>query len=175
MVSILRRFAVRCSIVLLAAGLSPVAKAAAQAPPMGMGWAIESQMRNQAIGDAMAQQAAMTYYNMMLNYRRTTGDWTTKFAPPVSAAQLQQSIQGANAAAQRYIQGSQINSNRTHEAINNYDIRAIRGQNEVYIPGTGTVQRVDNGYANYYLGAYGGVYGTNGPVPNGATPLKTRW
>ena len=47
----------------VAASLASTAASAQYAPPMDMSWAIQSQMRNQAMGDAMARRAYINAYN----------------------------------------------------------------------------------------------------------------
>lgn len=98
----------------------------AQAPPMDMSWAFRMQMQNQAMGDAMAYGAAMQYYNYMLALRRQ-GYTGPSLPTGVTPQSLQNSINGANEAAQRYIAGMQRNSERNSFTVNDYSMRAIRG------------------------------------------------
>jgi hypothetical protein len=113
--------------MLAAAALVAAAGAAtAQAPPMDMSWAMQSQMRNQAMGDAAARNAAMAYYNYMRRLR-ARGYRGPSLATGVTSDSLRRSVQGANDASQAYIHGAQINSGRTGAAIHDHDMRAVRG------------------------------------------------
>ncbi len=176
-----RRFGpCRCALTglaLLAAGLA--APAGAQAPPMDMSGMMANQMYLQQQGDMMARQAAMDYYNRIQQYRQQTG-YTGYIPPPVSAQQLQQSINGANQATQDYIQNSARNSNRTSAAIETYDQQVIRGQQTMVNPYTGQVlNNVPNTNNNYYQTDNGAVHGTDSyNLPPGATqlqPVKPQW
>ena len=112
---------------LFAAAISLSATAAlAQAAPMDMSWAIQSQMRNQMMGDQMAHATAMAYYNYMLRLR-SMGYTGPSLATGITAQSLENSINAANAATQGYIAGSQVNSARTSAAVGDYDMRAVRG------------------------------------------------
>jgi hypothetical protein len=102
------------------------AGAFAQAPPMDMSWAIQQQMRSQAMGDYAARNAAMTYYNYMQQLR-AMGYKGPSLPTGVTSQSLRDSVDGANAATQRYIQGSQLNSNRRSNAANDFSMRGIRG------------------------------------------------
>lgn len=101
-------------------------KAVAQMPNMDMSWAFRSQMQYQQMGDAMARATAMAYYNYMLRLRAmgyTGPSLPTGVTPDTlraSMQRLQQSYDAYNASAA-------ANSNRTSNAIANYDMRAIRG------------------------------------------------
>ena len=93
---------------------------------MDMSWAIQSQMRNQMMGDQMAHATAMAYYNYMLRLR-AMGYTGPSLATGVTTQSLENSINAANAATQGYIQASQVNSARTSNAVGDYDMRAVRG------------------------------------------------
>jgi len=105
--------------------------AAAQAPPMNMSWAFNSQAQLQARGDAFARTMAMQYYNYMRQLR-ASGYTGPSLATGFNAQTLQQSGQALNAATQAYIQGSTVNRNITSNAIGDYDMRAIRGCTKYY-------------------------------------------
>lgn len=111
--------------MLLTAFLVP-STATAQAPPMDMSWAIQRQMVMQQHGDYTAHATAMAYYNYMVALR-ARGYTGPSLPTGVTTQSLQRSIQGANNAGQRYIQGGMSNSNRTSNAIYDYGMRAIRG------------------------------------------------
>src|SRR5215467_4590671 len=114
--------------VLLAGGIVMAATAvsAQMAPPMDMSWGIQSQMRNQMLGDQRAQYAAMWYYNTMMRLR-AMGYTGPSLPTGVTTPSLENSINAANAATQRYIAGSQANSVATSNAVGDYDMRAVRG------------------------------------------------
>ena len=112
---------------LLVAALSLASSGAfAQGPPMDMSWGIASQMRYQVIGNQMAYNTAMQYYQYMQRLR-AMGYNGPSLPTGVTPQSLQASINSANAATQRYIRGSQYNSARTSAAIYDYNMRAIRG------------------------------------------------
>jgi len=98
----------------------------AQNPPMDMSWAIRSQLRNQQIGDATARYWGMQYYNYMQRLRQQ-GYTGPSLPTGVTPQSLQRSIAAANDATQRYIRSGQINSERRSFAVNDWDMRAIRG------------------------------------------------
>ena len=114
--------------VLLASAIAMTATAtfAQMAPPMDMSWAIQSQMRNQMLGDQRASYAAMWYYNTMMRLR-AMGYTGPSLPTGVTTQSLENSINAANAATQRYIAGSQVNSAATSNAVGDYDMRAVRG------------------------------------------------
>jgi hypothetical protein len=98
----------------------------AQMPNMDMSWAMRSQMQLQQQGDATARATAMAYYRYMLQLRRmgyTGPSLPTGVTPETlraSAQRLQQSMDAYHAS-------SAANSDRTSNAINNWDYRAVRG------------------------------------------------
>lgn len=98
----------------------------AQAPPMNMSWGVQSQMQLQARNDYVARMTAMAYYNYMLQLRRM-GYTGPSLPTGVTPESLQASIQRAQQAANGLIQSGYNNSNRTSNAINNWDMRAVRG------------------------------------------------
>ena len=100
--------------------------AGAQAPPMDMSWAIQQQMMLQQQGDLAARQAAMAYYNQMLRLRMM-GYTGPSLPTGVTPQSLQNSINQLNNSYQSYNQSAMQNSNRTSRAIQDYDLRAIRG------------------------------------------------
>lgn len=100
--------------------------AAAQMPPMSMEWAIQSQLQNQAMGEAMALQGAMMYLNTM-QALRAQGYTGPPLPTGITPQSLQESIAAANAASNRYIAGSQANSAARSRAVNDWTMRAIRG------------------------------------------------
>jgi hypothetical protein len=98
----------------------------AQMPNMDMSWAMRSQMQLQQQGDAVARATAMAYYRYMLQLRQrgyTGPSLPTGVTPETlraSAQRLQQSMDAYHAS-------SAANSDRTSNAINNWDYRAVRG------------------------------------------------
>ena len=112
---------------LIAAAFAAVSTSVlAQAPPMDMSWAMQSQMQNQAMGDAAARNAAMAYYNHMRRLR-AQGYRGPSLPTGVTNESLRNSINGANQASQAYIRGSQANSARTGAAIYDNGMRGTRG------------------------------------------------
>jgi hypothetical protein len=100
--------------------------AAAQMPNMDMSWGMRSQMQLQRQGDYMAHATAMAYYNYMLRLRRmgyTGPSLPTGVTPDTLRASMQRLQQSMDA----YHASSAANSDRTSNAINNYDYRAVRG------------------------------------------------
>jgi hypothetical protein len=120
--------AITVAAVLMVAASTP---AAAQAPPMNLSWGIASQMQYQARGDAFARSMAQYYLNYMQQLR-AAGYTGPSIDTGFNAQTLQQAGQAANAATQRYIQGSMVNSQKTFNAASDYDLRAIRGCTLVY-------------------------------------------
>ncbi len=114
--------------ILMAAALCGVSTSAMaqMAPPMDMSWGMQSQMQNQAMGDAAARNAAMAYYNYMSRLR-AQGYRGPSLPTGVTNESLRNSINGANQASQNYIHGSQANSARTGAAIYDNGMRATRG------------------------------------------------
>ncbi len=98
----------------------------AQNAPMDMSWAIRSQLRNQQIGDATARYWGMQYYNYMQRLRQL-GYTGPSLPTGITPESLQRSIAAANDATQRYIRSGQINSERRSFAVQDWDMRAIRG------------------------------------------------
>ena len=93
---------------------------------MDMSWGIQSQMRNWQIGNQMAYDSAMAYYNYMRRLR-AQGYRGPSLPTGVTNESLRRSIDGANAATQRYIRSGEINSARRSNAIGDYTMRAVRG------------------------------------------------
>lgn len=97
------------------------------APPMDMSPMIQRQYDLQEEGDRRAAEAARQYYDYMQQLRAQ--GYTGPSAPTgITPGQLQDSVEGANAATQRYIQGAQRNSDRRLRAIDRWDQQAIRGR-----------------------------------------------
>lgn len=109
--------------LMAAAGAAP---AFAQMPNMDMSWAINQQMRLQQQGDYAAMSTARAYYNYMLRLRQM-GYTGPSLATGVTPQSLQNSIRGAQNAMDSYRHASQANSNRTSNAIGNWDRQAVRG------------------------------------------------
>lgn len=109
----------------LMAALTP-ANAVAQMPNMDMSWAIRSQMQLQRQGDATARATAMAYYNYMLRLRRM-GYKGPSLPTGVTSDTLQSSMQRLQQSMDAYHASSAANSNRTSNAIANWDYGAIRG------------------------------------------------
>ena len=126
MKNLLTAFAI--AAVLMVVASTPLA---AQAPPMNMSWGIASQMQYQAQGDAFARSMAQYYLNYMQRLR-AMGYTGPSLPTGFNAQTLMQANQAANAAAQRYIQGSMVNSNITNNVAGDYDLRAIRGCTKLY-------------------------------------------
>jgi len=103
-----------------------VSGASAQAPPMDMSWGIQNQMQYQYMGDQRARAAALAYYNYM-RALRARGYRGPSLPTGVTGRSLQNSINGANRATQGYIRHSQAGSNARSNAVDDYDMRAIRG------------------------------------------------
>jgi hypothetical protein len=101
------------------------APAFAQMPNMDMSWAINQQMRLQQQGDNAAMNAASAYYNYMVRLRQM-GYTGPSLATGVTPQSLQNSIRGAQNAMDAYNHASQVNSNRTSNAVSNWDYRAVR-------------------------------------------------
>jgi len=109
----------------LIAGLTST-NAAAQMPNMDMSWGIRSQMMFQAQGDAMARATAMAYYNYMLRLR-AMGYTGPSLPTGVTPETLRASMQRLQQSMDAYHASSMANSNRTSNAIANWDYQAIRG------------------------------------------------
>jgi hypothetical protein len=120
-----RYIATLATTLLLTLTLAPK-QAAGQTLNMDMSWGIRNQMMYQAQGNAYARAAAQAYYNYMLRLRAMgyTG-------PSLPTGVTAQSLQAANQRLQQsydaYNRSSAINSQRTSNAINDWDMRAIRG------------------------------------------------
>jgi hypothetical protein len=97
----------------------------AQAPPMDMSWAMQSQTYLWNRGNAAAMAAGQACYNALLRLRMQG------YRGPADCGANQQTLQNSinrlNQAQQSYIQNSMANSWRTHQAIGNWDMGAIRG------------------------------------------------
>lgn len=98
----------------------------AQGPPMDMSWAMRSQMQNQAMGNQMANQAAMQYYNYMRQLR-AQGYTGPSLPTGITPQSLNDSVNGANRAGQSYIRDQQLNSARRSAAIRDNGLRGTRG------------------------------------------------
>ncbi len=114
------------ALVLGLALLGPSAAQAQMAPPMDMSWGMRAQMQYQAQGDAAARAAAMTYYRYMQQLR-AAGYTGPSLPTGVTNESLRASINAANQAAQSYNQSQFYNSQRRSNAVNDYDMRAVRG------------------------------------------------
>jgi len=102
------------------------ATAFAQTLNMDMSWGINQQIRLQQQGDAAARNAAMAYYNYMLRLRQM-GYTGPSLPTGVTTQSLQNSIQALQNSMNAYHQSSMANANRTYNAVNSWDYRAIRG------------------------------------------------
>ena len=100
--------------------------AVAQMPNMDMSWGIRSQMALQARGNATAHATAMAYYNYMLRLR-AMGYRGPSLPTGVTPDTLRASMQRLQQSMDAYHASSMANSNRTNNAINNWDYRAVRG------------------------------------------------
>jgi hypothetical protein len=117
-------FTVIGTLGLLVALTSP--KASAQMPNMDMSWAMRSQMQLQYQGDLNARRVAMQYYNYMLRLRQrgyTGPSLPTGVTPDTLRASMQRLQQSMDA----YHASAAANSNRTSNAVGDWDNRAIRG------------------------------------------------
>ena len=103
-----------------------LASTQAKAQNMNMSWGIRAQMQYQQQGDAYARAMAQYYYNYMLRLRQM-GYTGPSLPTGFNAQTLQQSVQAANAATQRYIQSGADSSNRRSFAAEDYSRRAIQG------------------------------------------------
>ena len=105
---------IRITLAAALASLVLCDTAAAQAPPMDMSWAIQSQIQNQRTGDRMARQAGRKAYRMLKRARArghpyngtlVLGNHPNSFGDGGYAAR----------------------SNATHRALTDHDLRATRG------------------------------------------------
>ncbi|HUL63764.1 MAG TPA: hypothetical protein VLW55_04035 [Burkholderiaceae bacterium] len=124
------RFLTTTAIALTLGFIAPAA-VLAQAPPMDMSWAIRSQQRNWAIGQAAANNTAMAYYRMMQQLR-AMGYTGPSLPTGVTPESLRNSINAANKAGMDYNHAQMLNSQRRSNAAADYDLRAIRGCTYAY-------------------------------------------
>ena len=117
---------IKIAAVALALGLVAPAAVLAQAPPMDMSWAIRSQQRNWAMGQAAAAATALSYYRTMQQLR-AMGYTGPSLPTGVTPESLRNSINAANQAGIDYNHAQMLNSQRRSNAIADYDLRAIRG------------------------------------------------
>jgi hypothetical protein len=116
------------TVAALSLGLATVAPTAvlAQASPMDMSWAIQSQIqidpRRQEAGDA----AAMNYFRYMQRLR-SIGHAGPSLPSGVTPLSLPDSNDAANQAGMAHNREEMLISKRPHNAIRDYDLRAIRG------------------------------------------------
>lgn len=114
------------ALSLAIAVLATPAAHAQYAPPMDMSWAMRSQMNNWNYGQAAANAAAMSYLRQMQQLR-AAGYRGPSLPTGVTNQSLRNSINAANRAGMDYNRAQSRNSQRTSNAINDYDMRAIRG------------------------------------------------
>ena len=100
--------------------------AIAQAPPMDMSWALRSQTNLYNQGQATANATALQYYRYMQQLR-AAGYTGPSLPTGVTNESLRASINAANQAGQAYNRARYYNSQRRSNAVNDYDMRAIRG------------------------------------------------
>ena len=100
--------------------------AIAQAPPMDMSWALRSQTNAYNQGQAAANATALQYYRYMQQLR-AAGYTGPSLPTGVTNESLRASINAANQAGQAYNRAQYYNSQRRSNAVNDYDMRAIRG------------------------------------------------
>ena len=100
--------------------------AIAQAPPMDMSWALRSQTNLYNQGQAAANATALQYYRYMQQLR-AAGYTGPSLPTGVTNESLRASINAANQAGQAYNRAQFYNSQRRSNAVNDYDMRAIRG------------------------------------------------
>ena len=98
----------------------------AQAAPMDMSWAMRSQTQLWNQGQANANATAMAYLRYMQQLR-AAGYTGPSLPTGVTNESLRASINAANQAAQSYNRSQFNNSQRRSNAVNDYDMRAIRG------------------------------------------------
>jgi transcription elongation factor len=121
----------KTTAVALTLGLVAPAAVLAQAPPMDMSWAIRSQQRNWAAGQAAANNTALAYYRYMQQLR-AMGYTGPSLPTGVTPESLRNSINAANQAGMAYNHAQMLNSQRRSNAIADYDLRAIRGCSYAY-------------------------------------------
>ena len=115
-------------IVALSLGVAVLASSAAHAqnPPMDMSWAMRSQMNAWNQGQAAANATAMQYLRYMQQLR-AAGYTGPSLPTGVTNESLRASINAANQAGQAYNRAQFNNSQRRSNAVNDYDMRAVRG------------------------------------------------
>ena len=114
--------------IVLSLGFAVIAPtlAIAQAPPMDMSWALRSQTNLYNQGQAAANATALQYYRYMQQLR-AAGYTGPSLPTGVTNESLRASINAANQAGQAYNRAQFYNSQRRSNAVNDYDMRAIRG------------------------------------------------
>ncbi len=94
--------------------IAGAASAQSYAPPMDMSWAIQSQMRNQQMGDYMAHQAGMRAYHMLRRARAAGHPFNGTLVLGNHPNTFGDGGYGAR-------------SNAHHRALQDYSYRAIQG------------------------------------------------
>jgi hypothetical protein len=105
--------------VLAASLVAGAASAQSYAPPMDMSWAIQSQMRNQMVGDQMARAAGMRAYRMLRAARRAGHPYNGTLVLGNHPNTFGDGGYGAR-------------SNAQHRALTDYSLRAIQGCTRFY-------------------------------------------
>ena len=118
------------ALTMLVVALTSRPASAQMMPNMDMSWAMQSQMRLQQRGDAVAANTARAYYLYMQNLRRR-GYRGPSLPTGVTNESLRRSIEGAQNSANALIQSGMVNSNRRSNAVGNWDLRALRGCQQV--------------------------------------------
>jgi Flp pilus assembly protein TadG len=121
-----RPFKIARIVLTLGFAVLAPALAIAQAPPMDMSWAIRSQTNLYNQGQAAANATALQYYRYMQQLR-AQGYTGPSLPTGVTNESLRASINAANQAGQAYNRAQYYNSQRRSNAVNDYDMRAIRG------------------------------------------------
>ena len=101
--------------------------ASAQTLNMNMNWGVQSQLQLQRQGDMTAAATAQAYYQYMQWYRRTYHYDGPSLPTGVTAETMRNSMQALQRSMDAYHASAMNNSNRTSNAVGNWDLRAVRG------------------------------------------------
>ena len=113
-----------------ALGAVPLAAASAQAPPMDMSWALQSQTYLWNRGNQAAIAAGQACYNAIIAARMRG------YLGPLDCGANQQTLQNSinrlNQAQQDYNNAQMLNSWRRENGAGNWDRQVLRGQPPLY-------------------------------------------